>query len=543
MTMSGPDAGSPTPPPRRLSVRLLIAGSVLLVVAFLARSASGARLALAGVALVVSIPMILVDPPWFRRAMAAVGRLAGAAVGTVVFTALGLLVLPLPWLLHRLAGFRPLPSSTGFRPRRRTLSSPGRHWAADTSWRRATGSSRVSALTAVAAVVALLAVPSVRSGLGDLASSTDRSTSSFEVKPAEPDQRTASFEELVEVYGLQDPVDPGVTANTDPNASDVAMKSSSWFFEDADYSTAQGWAFDPANAWRPVNLFNMLDLGSRHLNLENGTRRTWRAPPCECRRLTVWIYGGSTTFGLNQRDGHTIASYLGRIAYENDMVIDVVNRGSNGQLHWVEASRFAWDLRNGPAPDLTIFYDGVNDPWAGVGVEENSFGLLGQPVDPTLVDLWASTGRAEGPVPEGPEGSGFARPVRPTVSALDLAQLTMERYDQSRRISSVVGAANDVPIRYFWQPSRYSRSLVPSEPHPEAHRENGSRLQEQLLIRELADDVIDLSDALDGTTEPLFTDDVHHNEEGARLIAQAMFERLRPDLLALGAQTPRGGQP
>jgi hypothetical protein len=42
--------------------------------------------------------------------------------------------------------------------------------------------------------------------------------------------------------------------------------------------------------------------------------------------------------------------------------------------------------------------------------------------------------------------------------------------------------------------------------------------------------IVDLGDALDGATEPVLWDFVHTNEEGARLVAQALFENLESDL-------------
>ena len=60
-------------------------------------------------------------------------------------------------------------------------------------------------------------------------------------------------------------------------------------------------------------------------------------------------------------------------------------------------------------------------------------------------------------------------------------------------------------------------------------------MSEQLKVKYLPKDVIDLSDSLRGTTEPLFTDDVHHNEEGAGLIAAKMFTRIKGDLQELVA--------
>ena len=63
--------------------------------------------------------------------------------------------------------------------------------------------------------------------------------------------------------------------------------------------------------------------------------------------------------------------------------------------------------------------------------------------------------------------------------------------------------------------------------------ENDARRGSQFAWERLAPDVIDLHDALKGNSDPIYTDDVHHNELGSRLIAEALFDRLEPDLRRL----------
>jgi lysophospholipase L1-like esterase len=81
--------------------------------------------------------------------------------------------------------------------------------------------------------------------------------------------------------------------------------------------------------------------------------------------------------------------------------------------------------------------------------------------------------------------------------------------------------------------------LIESEPHTDGTSENASRATEQHARTLLPDDVIDVVDALRGSAEPMFTDDVHHNEAGARLIAEAIYERIGDDLERMsGAHAP-----
>jgi len=50
------------------------------------------------------------------------------------------------------------------------------------------------------------------------------------------------------------------------------------------------------------------------------------------------------------------------------------------------------------------------------------------------------------------------------------------------------------------------------------------------------DGVIDLTDAWAGTDEAILTDQAHTNELGARLVAEAMYDHLQPDLRRLAAE-------
>jgi len=96
-------------------------------------------------------------------------------------------------------------------------------------------------------------------------------------------------------------------------------------------------------------------------------------------------------------------------------------------------------------------------------------------------------------------------------------------------------------VRYFWQPSRYDRPLIPGEPHWSTWQENDMRRMMQVAADSLPSDVVNLREVLAGDTTPMFTDDVHHNEKGARIVAEAMFRELEPQLRALGARPPANG--
>lgn len=342
-----------------------------------------------------------------------------------------------------------------------------------------------------------------------------------------------------EFASLEHPVPEGTVENwTTGDEPSAALEDVAWWGDPA-FRDGQGAVFDPRAAWRPQNPYRHPDLASPLINIEDGGRRTWTPPPCDCPTATVWMYGGSTTFGLNQRDHHTIASYLAKVAFEDGIRLEVSNRGQMGQLHWMEAERFRLDLLADEPPDLVLFYDGVNDAWASQLLSEWGTGPgLRIPLNPTLVDLWDHVSEEGSTPPAPPNGAlrGFPAAVPPT--AAEQAQTVVARWDRSRRMSQAAADRHGVVARFSWQPSRYSRDLVPQEPHGNAREENLARFVDQRMRDALPDDVIDVVDVFDGLTEPLFTDDVHHNETGARTVGEALYAALRRDLLAL-AEAPQ----
>lgn len=104
------------------------------------------------------------------------------------------------------------------------------------------------------------------------------------------------------------------------------------------------------------------NMSGRYTNVEDGVRRSLPAPGCKCRRASLWIFGGSAAFGIGQRDEHTIASELVRLAAEDGIALTVKNLASPGDTIWDQYQVLRRHLIAGEvAPDVVVFYDGFND--------------------------------------------------------------------------------------------------------------------------------------------------------------------------------------
>lgn len=88
--------------------------------------------------------------------------------------------------------------------------------------------------------------------------------------------------------------------------------------------------------------------------------------PAHHPQVTIYCFGGSTTFGYHVADEHTWPSYLARVlhqhAHDQGLAIDVqvANYGRGIYYPSQELALFLELLRAGRRPNLAIFLDGVN---------------------------------------------------------------------------------------------------------------------------------------------------------------------------------------
>lgn len=477
----------------------------------------------------IAVAMLLVGTyfePQIQRVQHAIRTAVGTVLRVLLFGLLGIFLVVIPWAVSRVLGFNPVRSAGGgaggwieqnqnkrtdrlmFSPHR-TDRTGLRPW-----WMRA-ARRIVGAAVLVALVGTTVWVGVIRPRLA----TTD---SGFRLDRPGPEEAVGA----VLVLG----------------AVPAAVKGDMWYPK---YREAFNWMMNQLTAFHPLDPLRLADVHSPYINVSGGMRKTWTPPKCACTRLTVWLYGGSTTFGLDQRDEHTIASELARAAAAKGVVLDIKNRGVLGDMNWEEANRFSWDLTVSEPPDLVVFYDGVNEIWGTQALLNANLGDWPHPMEPLTQDIWKGwlKGESQAP-PEPPRGIGLTPPPRTEINTPEGAgTLAGDRYSRSRKMGRDTAAANGVPIKWFWQPTRVSRPYVPGEygNGPEADEWSVKNYGAATAAATESGDVTDLSDVLDPYREPMFTDDVHHNEKAAKIIAGAMFASLEPSLRKLVDQKAAGG--
>ena len=323
--------------------------------------------------------------------------------------------------------------------------------------------------------------------------------------------------------------------------------------------------------------YRLGDRSGAYTNISDGERLTYR-PDGSGRRLTVWFFGGSALFGDGQRDAHTIPSEFARLAESQGILVDAHNYGRPAITMWEELELFQQLVAEGGKPDLVVFYDGFND----------LAGQLNQQLSPEPTNVFdasalepfgtADTGKPKVAVvddsPSAPSGFDavidaywdqsasrhvydaidelfggsdppkvqFATGVeqRDTSSApapdesKQAAANAISIQRRAAKVASTLAAGIGADAAFFWQPSVFTKRLVPDEEpylqlggYEPARWDPAVREARRLLEKT---PFVDLGDALDAAPGPVLWDFVHTNEAGAELAARAMFEHLEPEL-------------
>lgn len=459
-------------------------------------------------ALVVVAQLTRLAPDAVDRTTRRIGEVVGHGASVVLLTPIHVLLISLPSAVLRLLGLDPLGSSSGWRRSTAgTGTRPERSFAQDRA-RTTGGSGRPSWRVGLALVLAgALTATAVITIL-------DREDPEGDIPQA---LRGATY----------DPFDSAALAGLD------------WTEE----ASAEFGAVSAGLTYTSYVGNSLRDHAGQYVNVTDRVRRSYEPQPVAGRDpIDVWFFGSSMMFGFSaQRDMHTIPSEVVRLAEADGLHVRARNYGSPGYVNFQETVLFAELLAGGERPDLVVFYDGINDTAVQF---QYAFGAFGDPG--ALSDLSAHTTRqalagvltGSGEPPAAPiEPPPVGRP--PTADGVIAAVAGV--YGQGVDLARALADQYELPVLHFWQPDLFNKAeLVPGEVElVEQLGMDDFRFQavadiSRRLPEALPPGVIDITDAYDGTSEPVMTDQAHTNELGARLVAEAMYDHLATELRRLG---------
>jgi len=287
---------------------------------------------------------------------------------------------------------------------------------------------------------------------------------------------------------------------------------------------------------------------------EMGTwRRTVQAESAVCGNMAgrkVWVFGGSTVYGIGTPDWATIPSYLSRELNTNPSAcVEVTNLGVEGYVTNQEVILLSQQLKAGRKPDIAIFYDGINESLVGgfspgIPTAHWNFDMIKNRVemgpDSKLVLLNSShLFQLIKLLLENHSQKGL-----PTFSDAELtakAQATLENYETNLRFVHLLASAYGFKTYFFWQPALAygDKPLAPFEQELKEARskELGGRVhrglnavyQEAETRSSASESFVFLGHVFDKVQELIYVDEFHLDPRGNQIIARAIAQALRLD--------------
>ena len=288
--------------------------------------------------------------------------------------------------------------------------------------------------------------------------------------------------------------------------------------------------------------------GVYHTVDDNGLRRTWNKTPSQAsgaRPLRVFVFGGSTVFGLGARDAFTIPSLLSkRLAERSKFDVEVTNFGQAGYVGTQEVVALLEELKGGNVPDLAVFYDGVNEIFSALqngapGLPQNE-GNRAREFNLTLeqrrFDLYAEAlkralARLTRRAAKVADLLGLdERATAGTGDPATLADGILDAYAENIRVVNALSGVYGFKALFFWQPVVYTkRHLTPHEErwqHWRGSREFYLTVYERMRgdgrLRALGN-FTDVSGIFDDSEDSFFVDFNHVTERGNEVVADALL--------------------
>jgi len=252
----------------------------------------------------------------------------------------------------------------------------------------------------------------------------------------------------------------------------------------------------------------------------------------------LFMFGGSTLWGTGSPDRYTIPSELQALLGSE---YDVYNFGETGYVSTQELNYLLHRLALGDIPDTVIFYDGVNDGYAGAYSPSI-------PRDPQKL-------REERKIQNGTLADLFSIFMKSNYykfffmadsqrnwdlqveNKIELnSALVIEMYEAHIKQVKALSKEYGFQALFFWQPNLFSLNRNMNE-FERATIKNASPVlvKSQKAVYEVAkarlsgreeEKIYFLGDIFDAVAEPVYIDWIHIGPNGNAIVARRMFEDL-----------------
>jgi lysophospholipase L1-like esterase len=277
--------------------------------------------------------------------------------------------------------------------------------------------------------------------------------------------------------------------------------------------------------YAPFVEFAPLPVTGRFVKVNVAGYREGRAPapwPPVQEEFTVFVFGGSTTFGFGLPDGQTLVSALEAELARRwpQRTVRCYNFGRGYYFSAQERALFESLLAQGVAPDLAVFVNGLNDFIYHDGVPELTQEIVAL-VSPDL----PPPVRAE-PADDVQRGAAVDRMIA--------------AYARHVQLTEALGRAAGVPVVFVGQPVPFldfpmNEANYPFKSTFAEHRLAGwgyGRFKEAARLGRFGERFVWCGNAFARADTIMYVDSIHYSAAGAELLAKTLVERAaQVDLL------------
>ena len=294
---------------------------------------------------------------------------------------------------------------------------------------------------------------------------------------------------------------------------------------------------------------------SEYINIDSrGVRKTWN-PEHHSGEVpsTIYVFGGSTLWGMGARDDYTIPSHLSKLLHDDGYKFTVYNYGEMGYTFTQEIMYLTLFLREGHRPDYVVFYDGINDVlWPYRSGNPGTTYMLSR-IRETLRTVWDTPStasdniwqalftlltrhsmiyRAIGNIGDDASTDKQLAGAASSYTDEELQRLSVgiaENYLRSMELLDRLAEAYDFEYVCFWQPSTCMESKVTDEEAEYAWRRGSpicklSQMTYDYLVARSPPHFFDITDSFSGRTKTYYIDFAHVSEEANEVVATRIFQ-------------------
>ncbi len=336
-------------------------------------------------------------------------------------------------------------------------------------------------------------------------------------------------------------------ADSSPAYSEYAWAPEYWKEEKARWKSQHG-------NYEPFVVWGAAPWHSKYINTDATPQGTWRRTinarngGCETQNsVEVWMFGGSTLYGTGVPDEATLPSLLSReLNSAGPECFVVSNFGVEGYVTNQEIILLMEQLKSGRRPDIVIFYDGINDSFAGA---------ISPGIPNAHVSLATIKARVEGSVAGRVDFlrnsntlqlvmtgvNWLRRPAETRIEELGpKASATLDNYETNLHMAKILGAAYGFRVFCFWQPALvYGHKLLdPFEVKIASDEATKSLFHTLAKVYQKAEEqsassgsFVFLGGIFDTVKQPLYIDKwMHLDPGGNELVARSIAKYLEDGL-------------